>query len=126
MKVIPFALSAALCLSACGGMGTAISEYGGVTPVSFSHAGSTWRVYDKPETGRLMITPTIGDSMASGFIGGATLGVAGDPITGRSAGIPQDKFSDAAVAWVTRHGSSCKLTKGHLLIMPQWEFFYSC
>ena len=101
-------------------------QYSSVKPVVFANGGSTWRVYDKPDEGRLMITPTVADSAASGFIGGATLGVAGDPITGRSAGIPQNGFTAAASAWVKRHGASCEVTSGHLLVTPQWEYAYAC
>lgn len=126
MKLFSMLAAATLTLAGCGGMATAISEYGSVKPVAFAHGGSTWRVYDKPDDGRLMITPTIANSAASGVIGGATLGVAGDPLTGRSAGIPQNSFSAAATAWIKQHGASCRVTQGEVLVTPQWEFRYTC
>lgn len=121
--IIP--MFAVIALSGCAGLGGAM-QYSDTKPVHFVHDGSTWRIFDKPGERRLMITPTVMDAAASGAIGGATFGIAGDPFTGRSAGIPRNKFSAAADAWVKRHGASCEITSEHLLVTPQWEYEYAC
>lgn len=120
MKPIVLALIATATLTACAGVGTVMERYGSVKAVAFQHGGSTWRVYDKPEEGRLMLTPSIGDSAAAGAIQGATFGMADNPLG------PNKRYSDAATAWIAQHGESCRLTAGRVLLHPQFEFDYSC
>lgn len=120
MKSAVLALIAIATLTACGGMGTVMERYGSVKAVAFQHGGSTWRVFDKPEEGRLMLTPSIGDSAAAGAIEGVTLGMADNPLG------PNKRYSDAATAWILRHGGTCRLTAGRVILHPQFEFDYSC
>lgn len=48
-----------LSLSACGNVGSVISDYGSVRPVTQQHEGIDWKFYDKPEEGRMMVAPTV-------------------------------------------------------------------
>lgn len=114
------AMLAILTTSACGGLNYAMTHYSGVDIVHFSSGGKTYRVFDKPEEGRLMITPTLGDAAASGAIQGATFGLSGDPLG------PQGEFRMAANAFVKSRDKSCAVTDGAKVISAQYEFFYTC
>lgn len=111
---------AVLGVSACGGLNYAMTNYSGVETVHFANNGKTYRVFDKPEEGRLMITPTIADAAAAGAIQGATLGISGNPLG------PQGEFRIAADAFVKSKNKSCTVTDGALVVSTQYEFFYTC
>lgn len=109
MKLLT-AMTLTIALGACAGAGTAISRYGSVQPMAFAHDGATYRVYDKPSEGRMMITPSLADSRdwnkRSSMFG------------------PELEFADAAQAFV--QGRGCHVTNAQELIEPQFEVTYSC
>lgn len=109
MKLIA-AATIALTLGACAGAGTAVTRYGAVQPVSFVSEGTTYRVYDKPADGRMMITPSIADS--AGWYARSYMF---DPAL---------EFAAAAQSFVA--GRGCHVTNAAALIGPQFEVSYSC
>lgn len=114
------ALSASLMLAGCAGMDAAM-QYDGVNPVHFQSPpdGDTWRIFDKPNEGRLMVTPTLGEAMGEGFLSGLTLGAA-------DTDIPKPEYQAAVAAWLAHTGRHCTILDGYKLIRPQWEFKYRC
>jgi hypothetical protein len=65
----------ALALAGCAGIDAAL-QYNDVDVHAIEVGGSTWRIFDKPAEGRMMITPTFGRSAANGLLSGLTLGAA--------------------------------------------------
>lgn len=108
-------------LSGCAGAQYAIDNYGKVKPVSFRSpsSGSGYRIYDKPEEGRLMITPTIGASFGGGAIKGATLGAV-NVLNSEAA------YRMAAEEFTKSTGRTCRAESISLVIDPQYEVRYSC
>lgn len=102
-----------LFLSGCSGLTYAIENYQSVDPVSFTNGSQGFRVFDKPNEGRLMITPTIGQAMAQG----ATFG---------AASTAQNTYKQASLAYLASTGRNCTSTEMSLVVQPQWEMFYNC
>ena len=94
-------------------------QYDDVDPVHFEANDATWRIFDKPAEGRLMITPTIGESMTEGMLSGLTFGAA-------DTDIPKPQYQSAVEQWLARSGRHCTVIDGYKLIKPQWEFKYRC
>ena len=117
MRFVVVAL-AVLLLAGCAGLDAAM-EYDDTEAIHFDFAAATWRIFDKPAEGRLMITPDMGEALAEGLLSGLTFGAA-------DGAIPKSKYRDAVVAWLAHTKRSCTVTDGYLLVKPQWEFTYRC
>lgn len=115
------ALAAALALglAGCSGMGYAIQNYSGVKVEKHVTSEGVFRIFDKPEEGRLMITESLGAAFRHGWAEGSTLGIA-------NPNWPTEDMQRFAQSWLDISGRKCKITSGRLIIMPQWEFFYEC
>jgi hypothetical protein len=109
----PIAVLVVLFLTGCSGIGYAMEHYKNVKPQQFAYDGQGFRIFDKPNEGRLMITPTIGAAMA----GGATFG---------GANTPEIRYKQASLAYLASTGRKCKASDMKLVIQPQWETFYTC
>lgn len=114
----------ALMLAGCGaGAQYAMSEYSGVEVKSFALEGDDiYRVFDKPASNKLMITPSFGKAMMAGAAQGATFGAvdAMDTIG------PKPMFERATVEYLKSTGRTCRIVDGYVVIKPQWEFKYDC
>lgn len=100
-------------LAGCAGFKEA-REYRDATVVRFMDSNDNWRIFDKPDEGRLMITTSLG--RAAGL--GLTNPIGGD--------FPKPEYQSAAAGWLVSTGRQCTITDGYLLVRPQWEFKYSC
>lgn len=121
IRLAPLALAAALTLTACAGINHAMSTYGDVPPVHHEHAGLGWRVFDRPQDGLLMITPSLGRAAAHGLRAGSTFGLSEGGITG-----PAQPYAEAAQAWLDQRDQRCRLTQGRVVLPVQIEFDYTC
>lgn len=117
MKIVIVLLS--LSLVGCAGMQYAMKHYSGVPVVDHQMPDDTYRVFDKPNEGRLMITASVGSAMAGGFKSGITFGAA-------SSSAPANLFQEAAESYLKKTGRDCIIKDGHLIVSPQWEFVYEC
>lgn len=106
-------LVAVLAVGGCAGMDYAMTHYTGVEVTKFTYKEQVFRVHDKPEENRLMITPSIGNSAAAG----ATFGLASTPET---------IFLAASAAYLKSDGRRCKPDTIALIVSPQFEVMYSC
>jgi hypothetical protein len=113
--------TAILALSSCAGMGYAIQHYASVKPEIWQSptTGTSFRVYDKPQENRMMITLSIGAAAAQGAGRGITLGLA-DTRT------PSIVYQDAAIEWLSTKGRVCSATATSLIVEPQYEVRYNC
>jgi hypothetical protein len=107
-------------LAGCAELGYALDNYSGVDPVQHAYGQDTWRIFDKPEEGRMMVTSSIGAGMMAGAARGATWGLAGN-LTG-----PMGGYRAAAEDWLAAQGRDCTILTGALIIEPQYEFWYEC
>lgn len=113
MKIIS-ALIVAVILSGCG-MGYVISTYGKVPVEEVDVNQSTYRLFHRPDLKKIMVTPSIGKAMASGF----SLMIY-DP--------SKSKGMDMAVdAYLKKAGyEGCAIKRGEEVMNEQIEFIYSC
>jgi hypothetical protein len=106
-------------LAGCAGMSAAM-QYSDVEVQNIDANGHSWRIFDKPAEGRLMITPSVGRAAGIGAVSGSTLGTTDISPT-------KVDYQLAAQVWLaTRHSTSCGITDGYELIRLQWEFKYQC
>lgn len=114
------AMAAALMVSACANVSYVLDEYGGIPPVDYVVDGDdNYRVFDKPQANKLMITPSYGRAMAGGFMKGATFGAA-------DTAVPKPLFERAALGFLESTGRKCRILDGYMVLSPQWEFKYDC
>lgn len=114
------AISALVLATGCTGVNYAMENYSDVDVQQIKHEDKEWRIFDKPEEGRLMITPAFGDTMGAGMASGITFGLATSPY------IRGATFRPAAQAYLAQTHGRCTITGGDLVIEPQYEFFYQC
>lgn len=114
-------VACALALAGCGaGIQYIMEEYKGTEAKTFEVEGEDiYRVFDKPASNKLMITPSLGTALAAGAASGATFGAA--HIDG-----PKPIFERAALGYLASTGRTCRIIDGYILARPQWEFKYDC
>ena len=112
-------LVAATTLSGCAGINYAVDNYSGITPVDFVSRGEEYRIFDKPNEQRMMVTPSLARAAGVGFVRGLTFGIADNEI-------PKPFFENAASDFLANSGRKCDVKDGFKIIEPQWEFRYSC
>jgi len=100
-------------------MNYTMESYGSVPIVDFPKGHDTYRIFDKPAEGRMMITPSLGTAAAGGFLKGATLGISG-PVSNGAV------YREVALEFLAKSGRTCQVNEGYLLMDPQWEFRYVC
>ena len=130
----PAALVAILPLLAGCGQVYIGSEYATV-PVQLLLAGDgRFEVLDRPEIGRLAISPTPDRvnppisfrgvlHKAEGYLDRA---VEGTPVTINSNSSPGSAYFGPLMEYFAQTGRSCRLIRGQPLVEPQWEFVYDC
>jgi hypothetical protein len=110
---------AALCLSACAYPQYVNDDYRYIPLTTFAHDNHTYRIFDKPSAGKMIITPSLVTAMSDGVIRNATFG----RYHNRTE---RQTLEAAAAAYLARHGRNCAITSGSLAYDPQWEFTYVC
>lgn len=111
----------ALSLGGCAGMGYAMEHYTGIDPVPVAVEGDDiYRVFDKTDAGRMMVTSSLGNAFAQGAGRGMFLGAV-------DTTPPKPLFERAALQYLqgTERGH-CRITDGYLIVTPQYEFKYDC
>lgn len=108
-------------LAGCtSGMQYALSEYTGVEVKNFEvQDEDTYRVFDKPDARKLMITPSLSRAAGMGVTRGLTFGAAGSDN-------PKPLYERAALGYLASTGRACRIIDGYVVETPQWEFKYDC
>lgn len=120
MKKAILAAALAAALTGCAGMNYAMQHYSNVPIKAFqTEAGNTYRIFDKPDEDRLMITASIGAALGGGLVKGATFGA----IQSNSAEV---LYRDAAEEYLTSTGRKCQIRDIALIVEPQYEVRYMC
>lgn len=108
--------------TACGNLGYIIKTYDSTTIRSeFDYQGEEYRIFDRKDLGKVMITPSLGSAASSGFVRGATIGIVNPENDER-------RYHSVAEKYLTKDRPSeiCNVNDGRLLVTPQWEFVYLC
>jgi hypothetical protein len=113
--------AAVLVLSGCGKMGYVMDTYGSVDNTEIDFEGYTYRIFDRKDISKVMITPSIGQAMRGGAIKGATFG-------GLNIQDDKGRFTNVAKAYLEKERPSelCEVKSGEMVLDPQWEFVYLC
>lgn len=120
MMKLAASLGIALLLAGCSGMSYAISTYSKIDVKTVKMADDEYRIFDRPDLGKMMVTSSIGAAMGQG-VGKGLLLMTVDTTP------PKPMFQAAARQWLDETGrTNCKITDGYLIISPQFEFTYEC
>ncbi|HJU32453.1 MAG TPA: hypothetical protein VJ740_13400 [Hyphomicrobiaceae bacterium] len=130
----PAALVAILPLLAGCGQVYIGSEYATVPVQLLLARDGRFEVLDRPEIGRVAISPTPDQAnphitfrgivrKAEGYLDKA---VEGTPMTINSNSSPGSAYFGPLMEYFAQTGRSCRLIRGQPLVEPQWEFVYDC
>jgi hypothetical protein len=115
----PLLLIVALTLAACSAPQHIGDEYRNVPRTTFAFEGNTYRIFDKPSAGKLVVTPSVANAMSDQLIRKMTFGAYGNAA-------PKASMESAVAAYLTSNGRKCTTDSATLVRKPQWEFAYSC
>ena len=112
-------LVAALALSACAYPSYVNDEYRYIPLITFAYDNNSFRIFDKPSAGKLIITPSLATAGSDFVIRNVTFDEY-DNATDRKA------LEAAVAAYLASAGRKCAITGGAPVYDPQWEFTYTC
>jgi hypothetical protein len=115
----PLVIGLALTLAACSAPQHIGDEYRNVPRTTFAFEGNTYRIFDKPSAGKLVVTPSVANAMSDQLIRKVTFGTYGNAV-------PKASMESAVAAYLTSNGRKCSTDSATLVRKPQWEFTYSC
>lgn len=106
-------------VAGCAGVNHAMS-YQGIPVTRYFYDGDSWRIFDDREQNRLMTTPSLGTTGASGALKGLTFGMADvEP-----EGLQHQKMVKAYLAETGR--GDCEIIETKKVLSPQYEHLYTC
>lgn len=114
-------VAVSLTLAGCSGVSYVLENYKDIEVKEVLVEGDdTYRVFDKPAAGKMMVTSSLSAAAGQGAIKGLTLYAV-------DAAPPKPRFQKAAETYLVNTGrEGCRILDGYLLINPQWEFVYDC
>lgn len=113
------AIALTLSLAACAAPRDISDDYRNVPRTNFTFADNTYRIFDKPSAGKLIITPTVANAMSTSLLRKMTFGTYGKAT-------PKTSMEAAVAAYLTSNGRKCAAESATLVSNPQWEFTYVC
>jgi hypothetical protein len=106
-------------LSACAYPQYVNDEYRYIPLTDFSHQNQSYRIFDKPSSGKLIITTSLAMAVSDNVIRNVTFGKYHNTT-------PRETIEAAVAAYLASAGRKCTVTDATLLYDPQWEFTYTC
>jgi hypothetical protein len=94
-------------------------DYRYVPLTSFAFENRSFRIFDKPSAGKMIITPSLSTAMSDVMIRNATFGEYNNTTE-------RQTLERAVEAYLSSLGRKCALTGASLMYDPQWEFTYDC
>lgn len=94
-------------------------EYRYIPLTTFAHENQSYRIFDKPSAGKLIVTPSLATAMSDNVIRNVTF----DRYNNTTA---RETLEAAVAAYLARQGRKCEITGASLIYDPQWEFTYNC
>ena len=118
IRIVSLVLVAGVALAGCQTLNRIDSYAATVHQVEMPD--DTYRIFEHPKEQALMTTSSHGKTFSAGWVRGATYGLV-QPFT------PEQRHEAAARKFLDDTGrANCKITRGYLLMQPQYEFFYEC
>lgn len=109
----------ALGLSACAYPEYTNDDYRFIPLTNFAYENNSYRIFDKPSAGKLVITPSLGVAMSDSVLRNVTFGRYNNTTS-------REKIEAAADAFLKKDGRQCAIVGGSMVYDPQWEFSYVC
>ncbi len=106
-------------LSACAYPHYVNDEYRYVPLTNFAHDNRSFRIFDKPSAGKLVITSSLTTAMSDVVIRNATFDKYNNSVE-------RQALENAVTAYLAGQGRTCIVTGSSLMYDPQWEFTYTC
>lgn len=94
-------------------------EYRYIPLTTFAHENQSYRIFDKPSAGKLVVTPSLTTAVSDTVIRNVTF----DRYNNATA---RETLQTAVAAYLERQGRKCEITGASLMYDPQWEFTYTC
>jgi hypothetical protein len=85
-----------------------------------------FEILDRPELGRVAISPTVDQVTPRFDFEGYVHTLARVPAATNSSSSPGSAYFDPLKQYFAQTGRTCRLIRGEPLIAPQWEFVYDC
>jgi hypothetical protein len=116
------ALLAALAAGACATENHFNSVYAVVPPYRLVAGEETYRIYDRPDLQRLVISPDLEAAAMAHVVDHLPFNLAN--FSGSRS--PGSAYFYPLQQYFVRTGRRCELINGYVLMTPQWEFAYQC
>lgn len=99
-------------------MSDSVQEYSFVKVEYVTMPDDTYRVFDKPDANKMLVSSSIASATAQSFRSNIML---------KDDTPPKTSFEAAAIAYLSNSGrNGCRVTDSYLLIAPQYEVKYDC
>ncbi|MER9710162.1 hypothetical protein NKJ13_07820 [Mesorhizobium sp. M0174] len=106
-------------VSGCQNSGYIMKTYNPVQKQVVQTSGGSFWVFDRPDLGKIMTTPSAGTIAAPAFINGATIGLVNiDPVIAAHQAVAQQYFAQT--------GRQCTIKTSFEIWRPEYEHTYSC
>jgi hypothetical protein len=112
-------MALAVALQGCAYPSYVNDEYRYIPLTTFAHENQSYRIFDKPSAGKLVVTPSLATAVSDTVIRNVTF----DRYNNTT---PRETIQAAVVAYLERQGRKCEVTGATLVYDPQWEFTYTC
>lgn len=112
-------LALAAALQGCAYPSYVNDEYRYIPLTTFAYENQSYRIFDKPSAGKLVVTPSLTMAVSDSVIRNVTF----DRYNNTTA---RETLEAAIVAYLERQGRKCEITGASLVYDPQWEFTYTC
>ena len=106
-------------LSACAYPQYVNDEYRYIPLTNFAFENRSFRIFDKPSAGKMVITSSLTTSVSDVVIRTTTFGKYNN-------GVERQTLESAVAAYLAGQGRKCVVTGSSLMYDPQWEFTYTC
>jgi hypothetical protein len=127
-RVRPAAIALGYALLSSGCAAQPFSSVYATVPIQFvAAAGGGYEILDRPDLGRLTITPGAGavshwESLTARVSAYLPL----EPFSANRSHSPGSEYFEPLMSYFAQTGRTCRLIRGSPLVLPQWEFAYSC
>lgn len=110
--------ASAAVLAGCAAMSDSVQEYSFVEVKYVTMPDDTYRVFDKPEENKMLVSSSIASATAQSLRANLML---------KNDTPPKANFEAAALEYLSSDGrSGCRVKESYLLIAPQFEVKYDC
>lgn len=106
-------------LGACAYPRYVNDDYRYIPLTTFAYNNQSYRIFDKPSAGKLIITPSLATAVSDSVIRNVTFDEYNNTTT-------RETLQAAVAAYLANQGRKCEIKDGSLIYDPQWEFTYAC